>query len=46
MMAFISSFIVTAVKAVILCVFAVCGVFIGKKLRDNKDAKAEKEMNS
>jgi NADH:ubiquinone oxidoreductase subunit 3 (subunit A) len=45
-MAFISSFITTAVIAVVIFGVAVCGVFLGKKLRDNKDAKAANESNS
>lgn len=38
-MAFISTFITTAIEAIILGAVAVVGVKLGKKLRDNKDAK-------
>lgn len=44
-MAFISSFLQYFIIMVILAAIAVLGVFVGKKLRDRKDAKAAKEQN-
>ena len=42
-MAFISAFISTVVKMLVIVAFAAGGIVIGKKLRDNKDAKAAAE---
>ena len=42
-MAFLASFIQYAVKFIIFAAVAVCGLFIGKKLRDRKDADAPAE---
>lgn len=39
-MTFISTFITQVIEAIILGVVVVGGVKLGKKLRDNKDAKA------
>ena len=39
-MAFISTFITQIIEAIILGAVAVGGIRLGKKLRDNKDAKA------
>ena len=39
MAAFIGSFLQYFIEMVILCGIAVLGVFTGKKLRENKDAK-------
>ncbi len=38
-MAFLQSFIMYLVKLVFYVILAVCGVFAGKKLRENKNAK-------
>ena len=38
-MAFLASFLQYFIIMVILAAVAVAGVFVGKKLRDNKDAK-------
>lgn len=40
-MAFFAEIIRMIVKMAIICVFAGAGIFAGKKLRDNKDSKAE-----
>ncbi len=37
-MAFLATFIQYAVKAIFLAVVAGAGIFLGKKLRDRKDA--------
>ena len=39
-MAFLASFLQYLIEAAILVVVAICGAVVGKKLRDNKDAKA------
>ena len=39
MVAFFSEFISYLLLVVIMAAVAVCGVFAGKKLRDNKNAK-------
>ena len=39
MTAFIGSFLQYFIEMVILCAIAVLGIFTGKKLRQNKDAK-------
>lgn len=39
-MAFVSTFITKLIEAIILGAVAVGGIKLGKKLRDNKDAKA------
>ena len=41
-MAFLASFLQYFIIMVILAAVAAAGVFVGKKLRDNKDAKKEK----
>ena len=40
---FLSTLLTTLFKMVILAAVCVAGIFAGKKLRDNKDAKAEKD---
>lgn len=40
-MAFVSTLISTVLKMIFIAAFAVLGVFTGKKLRMNKNAKAE-----
>ena len=45
-MAFLGSFLQYFIIMVIFAAVAVAGVFVGKKLRDNKDAKKEKEAAS
>lgn len=42
-MAFFSTLISTVLKMVVICAFAILGVFAGKKLRMNKDAKEAAE---
>lgn len=42
-MAFLASFIQTAVKLVLMAAVAGCGLFFGKKLRDRKDGKTAAE---
>lgn len=42
-MAFLISFFEYLVTFIILAAVALCGIFVGKKLRDRKDAKAELE---
>ena len=42
-MAFLASFIQTAVKLVLMAAVAGCGLFFGKKLRDRKDEKTAAE---
>lgn len=37
-MAFLASFIQYTIKAIILAIVAGAGIFLGKKLRDRKDA--------
>ena len=44
-MAFLSSFLQYFIIMVILAAVAVVGVFTGKKLRDNKDAKKAAEAS-
>ena len=39
-MAFLASFVQYAVKFIVMVAVAGCGLFICKKLRDRKDAKA------
>ena len=41
-MEFIKQLVFNSVEAVVIAVVMVAGVFIGKKLRDNKDAKNKK----
>ncbi len=38
-MAFLQSFVMYLVKLVFYVILAVCGIFAGKKLRENKNAK-------
>ena len=45
-MAFLASFLQYFVIMVILAAVAAAGVFVGKKLRDNKDAKKAAEEAS
>ena len=40
MIGFFNEFISYLLLVIIMAAVAVCGVFTGKKLRDNKDAKA------
>lgn len=40
---FLSTLVTTLFKMVILAAVAVIGILAGKKLRDRKDAKADKE---
>ena len=40
---FLSTLVTTLFKMVVLAAIAFGGIKLGKKLRDNKDAKAEKE---
>jgi len=40
---FLSTLMTTLFKMVVLAAVCVGGIFAGKKLRDSKDAKAEKE---
>lgn len=40
-MAFLVSFMQYVVKFIFYVILAGCGIFIGKKLRDRKDAKTE-----
>ena len=40
---FLSTLMTTLFKMVILMAVCVCGILAGKKLRDRKDAKSEKE---
>lgn len=42
-MAFVSSVIVTLVKAIFVGAVAFCGILLGKNLRKRKDAKKETE---
>ncbi len=42
-MAFLASFIQTAIKFILMAAVAGCGLFFGKKLRDRKDAKTAAE---
>ena len=42
-MAFLTSFFGYLVKLVLYVALAVCGIFVGKKLRDRKDAKVALE---
>ena len=44
-MAFLSSFLQYFIILVILAAVAGIGIFIGKKLRDRKDAKSEVTQN-
>ena len=44
-MAFLGSFLQYAIIMVILAAIAVAGFFAGKKLRENKDAKAAAEAD-
>ena len=44
-MAFLASFLQYFVIMILLAAIAVAGVFVGKKLRDRKDAKAAAEAN-
>ena len=44
-MAFFSTLISTVLKMVFICAFAVLGVFAGKKLRMNKNAKQAAESD-
>ncbi len=39
---FLSTLMTTLFKMVILVAVGVCGILAGKKLRDSKDAKADK----
>lgn len=43
-MAFLASFLQYFIIMVILAAVAAAGVFVGKKLRDNKDAKKAAEV--
>lgn len=38
-MAFLSTLISTLLKAAVISAVAFCGILLGKKLRENKDAK-------
>lgn len=40
---FLSTLVQTLFKVVVLAAAALVGIKVGKKLRDSKDAKAEKE---
>lgn len=40
---FLSTLVTTLFKMVVLAAIAFGGIKLGKKLRDNKDAKAEKD---
>ena len=40
---FLSALVQTLFKMVVLAAVAFGGIMLGKKLRDNKDAKAEKD---
>lgn len=40
-MAFLASLIQTLIKAAVIALVAFCGIKLGKKMRDNKDAKTE-----
>ena len=40
---FLSTLVTTLFKMVVLAAVAIGGIMLGKKLRDNKDAKAEKD---
>ena len=40
---FLSTLLTTLFKMVVLAAVCVGGIFVGKKLRDNKDAKSEKD---
>ena len=40
---FLSTLMTTLFKMVILAAVCVAGILVGKKLRDSKDAKAEKD---
>jgi len=40
---FLSTLMTTLFKMVVLAAVCVAGIFAGKKLRDNKDAKSEKD---
>lgn len=42
-MAFLASFGTYLVKFIFYAILAVCGIFVGKKLRDRKDAKTALE---
>lgn len=42
-MAFLASFLQYAVKFIMFAAVAGCGIFLGKKLRDRKDAKTAAE---
>lgn len=42
-MAFVSTLISTVLKMLFICAFAVLGIFTGKKLRANKNAKQAAE---
>lgn len=42
-MAFVASFLQYFIILVLLVVVALCGIFVGKKLRDRKDAKTAEE---
>ncbi len=42
-MAFFASFIQYALKFILMATVAGCGLFLGKKLRDRKDADAAAE---
>lgn len=42
-MAVLGSFLQYVIKMVLLAVVAGCGIFLGKKLRDRKDAKIAAE---
>lgn len=44
-MAFLGSFLQYAIIMVILAAIALAGFFVGKKLRENKDAKAAAEAD-
>ena len=45
-MAFLGSFLQYAIIMVILAAIALAGFFTGKKLRENKDAKAAAEADT
>ena len=45
-MAFLGSFLQYAIIMVILAAIALAGFFAGKKLRENKDAKAATEADT
>ena len=45
-MGFLTAFLYYACLFVVLVLVAVAGVFVGKKLRDRKDAKKSKEAES